>query len=49
VIGALVWKTFPLQPAITILLQCPPRTTRNLGYAKSINARRMIEKLFGWL
>jgi hypothetical protein len=25
------------------------RTTRHGGYAKSINARRAIEKVFGWL
>ena len=25
------------------------RTTRHVGYAKSINARRGIEKVFGWL
>jgi len=25
------------------------RTTRHVGYAKSINARRAIEKVFGWL
>jgi len=24
-------------------------TTRHVGYAKSINARRGIEKVFGWL
>ncbi|MDM7938445.1 MAG: IS5/IS1182 family transposase, partial [Cyanobium sp. CZS 48M] len=25
------------------------RTTRHVGYAKSINARRGIEKVFGWI
>ena len=25
------------------------RTTRHEGYAKSINARRGIEKVFGWI
>ncbi len=25
------------------------RTTRHQGYAKSINARRGIEKVFGWI
>jgi hypothetical protein len=25
------------------------RTTRHEGYAKSINARRGIEKIFGWI
>ena len=25
------------------------RTDRNQGYAKSINARRGIEKVFGWI
>ncbi len=25
------------------------RTTRHMGYAKSINARRGIEKVFGWI
>ena len=25
------------------------RTTRHVGYAKSINARRGMEKVFGWI